>query len=61
MASVNNEGMPESENTRIDLIKLTDGARLLRFTDVRSGVSVERKLDANRSVDKQKKQLAEVF
>jgi hypothetical protein len=53
--------MPDARKMEIELVKLADGARLLRFTDVRSGVSVERKLDAGRSVDKQKKQLAEVF
>lgn len=53
--------MPDAENFQIDLIKLAGGARRLRFTDRASGLSVERKLDAGRSVDQQKKQLAEVF
>jgi len=53
--------MPAAQKMEIELVKLADGARLLRFTDFRSGVSVERKLDAGRSVDKQKQQLAEVF
>jgi hypothetical protein len=50
-----------ADNVQIDLIKLADGARLLRFTDRASGLSVERKLDSARSVDEQKKQLGEVF
>jgi len=45
----------------IDLIKLRDGSRLLRFTDRRSGVSVERKLDPVQSVSEQKKKLGDVF
>lgn len=53
--------MPDADNVQIDLIKLVDGARLLRFTDRVSGLSVERKLDSARSVDEQKRQLGEVF
>lgn len=53
--------MLNADNVQIDLIKLADGARLLRFTDRASGLSVERKLDSARSVDEQKKQLGEVF
>lgn len=53
--------MAASDDLQVDLIKLADGARLLRFTDAQSGVSVERKLDAARSVAEQKRQLAEVF
>ena len=45
----------------MDLIKLADGERLLRFTDRTSGLSVERKLDSTRPVNEQKKQLSEVF
>lgn len=53
--------MLNADNVQIDLIKLADGARLLRFTDRSSGLSVERKFDSARSVDEQKKQLGEVF
>lgn len=53
--------MLDAENIQVDLIKLADGARLLRFTDATSGLSVERKLDASRSVAEQKRQLGEVF
>jgi hypothetical protein len=53
--------MLDGENVQIDLIKLADGARLLRFTDRVSGVSVERKLDVARSVNEQKQKLGEVF
>lgn len=60
-ASVNNDRMAADDHTQVDLIKLADGARLLRFTDARSGVFVERKLDAAGSVAEQKRQLREVF
>lgn len=53
--------MAADDQTQVDLIKLADGARLLRFTDARSGVSVERKLDVAGSVAEQKRQLREVF
>lgn len=53
--------MIEEKNVRVELVKLADGARLLRFTDAISGVSVERKLDVTRSVDEQKQKLREVF
>ncbi len=53
--------MADAQKVQIELVKLADGTRLLRFTDDKSGVSVERKLDGGRSVDQQKKQLAEVF
>ena len=53
--------MLDTEKAQIDLIKLTDGARLLRFTDARSGLSLERKLDPSRSVAEQKRQLGDVF
>jgi hypothetical protein len=53
--------MLDADNVQVDLIKLADGARLLRFTDRASGLSLERKLDAARPVNEQKKQLGEVF
>lgn len=53
--------MLEADKVQIDLIKLADGARLLRFTDAQSGLSVERRLDPARSAAEQKQQLGEVF
>ncbi len=53
--------MANARKVQIELVKLANGARLLRFTDAKLGVSVERKLDGNRPVDQQKRQLAEVF
>jgi hypothetical protein len=46
---------------QIDLIKLADGARLLRLSEPESGLSLERKLDGNRPVHDQKQQLSQVF
>jgi hypothetical protein len=45
----------------IELIKLASGVRLLRFTEPKSGLTLERKLDANRPVTEQKDALAKVF
>ncbi len=53
--------MPGSDEAQVVLIKLADGARSLRFTDEKSGVSVERRLEIARPVAEQKRQLAEVF
>lgn len=53
--------MAADDQTQVDLIRLANGARLLRFTDAKSGVSVERKLDSAGSVAEQKRQLREVF
>lgn len=53
--------MLDAKNVQVVLVKLADGARLLRFTDAISGVSVERKLDVARSVEDQKRQLRDVF
>lgn len=53
--------MAADDQTRVDLIKLADGVRLLRFTDAKSGVSVERRVEAAGSVAAQTRQLREVF
>ena len=53
--------MAADDETQVDLIKLADGVRLLRFTDAKSGVSVERRVDVAGSVAEQKRQLREVF
>ncbi len=46
---------------QIDLIKLTDGGRLLRLTDPNSGMSLERKIDSTQTVHDQKERLLKVF
>jgi hypothetical protein len=46
---------------RIELLKLHGGDRLLRLTEPKSGLSLERKLDSKRSVVDQKERLLTVF
>jgi hypothetical protein len=46
---------------QIDLIKLPEGARLLRVSEPRSGLSLERKIDDDRPVHDQERQLIEIF
>jgi hypothetical protein len=46
---------------QIELVKLPGGERLLRLAEPVSGLALERKLDATRSVHVQKKQLLDVF
>lgn len=53
--------MAGTGTVEIDLIKLGDGARLLRLTDERSGLALERKLDPARPVHEQRKELGEIF
>ena len=53
--------MANRNNIEIELVKLANGARLLRFTEPKSGLTLERKLDPNRPVSDQKQALAKVF
>lgn len=53
--------MVDRNNIQIDLIKLVGGERLLRLTETRSGLALEKKLDANKSVVAQKEKLLGVF
>jgi hypothetical protein len=53
--------MIDREKIEMELIKLKSGERLLRLTEPRSGLSLERKLNPDRSVTDQKKQLLSVF
>lgn len=53
--------MVDRGKIQIDLIKLISGERLVRLTEPRSGLSLEKKLDPNRSVVRQKEQLLGVF
>jgi hypothetical protein len=45
----------------IELIKLASGARLLRFTEPKSGLTLERQIDPNRPISAQKDALAKIF
>jgi hypothetical protein len=53
--------MIDLDKIQIELIKLKGGGRLLRLTEPQSGLSLERKLDSERPVLDQKKQLLSVF
>lgn len=53
--------MIDRARIQIDLMKLKTGERLLRLTDPQSGLSLERKLDPEKSVIAQKEKLLAVF
>ena len=53
--------MVDRDNIQIDLIKLVSGERLLRLTEPRSGLALEKKLDPKKSVASQKHKLCGVF
>jgi len=61
MVSKKIEAMIDREKIQMELIKLRDGERLLRLTEPQSGLSLERKLNPERPVADQKKQLLSVF
>jgi hypothetical protein len=46
---------------QIQLLQLTDGARLIRLEDPNTGLSVERRLNADASVVAQKAKLMRLF
>ena len=43
------------------LLKLADGARILRLSDPESGLCLEKRLDPTQSVARQKERWAQVF
>ena len=53
--------MTDPETIQMELIKLVNGDRLLRLTEERSGLSLEKKLDAKLPVLREKRQLLSVF
>ena len=53
--------MVDRKNIQIDLIKLASGERILRLTEPKSGLVLEKKLDSVRSVASQKERLVSVF
>jgi len=61
MVSKNIEAMIDREKIQMELIKLKGGERLLRLTEPQSGLSLERKLNPERPVADQKRQLLSVF
>jgi hypothetical protein len=53
--------MAGRDKVQVDLIKLTNGDRILRLTELTSGLSLEKKLDASQSVLRQKERLLDIF
>jgi hypothetical protein len=51
----------DHEKIQFDLIKLLNGERLLRLTDPRTGLSLEKKLAPAEAVVHQKERLFQVF
>jgi hypothetical protein len=50
-----------TKRIQIQLVKLTDGARLLRFSETKSGLSLEKRIDAKQPVVSQKQRLLREF
>lgn len=61
LVSKNIRTMIEREKIEIELIKLESGERLLRLTEPRSGLSLERKLNPDLPITDQKTHLLSVF
>ena len=53
--------MVDHNKIQLDLIKLVSGERLLRLTELQSGLSLEKKLDPQKPVASQKEKLLGVF
>ena len=61
MDSVENRIMVDRDKIQFDLVKLMDGGRLLRLTDPRSGLTLEKKLAQADAVVRQKERLLRAF
>ena len=53
--------MIDRTNIQIDLIKLVGGERLIRLTEPQSGLALEKKLDPEQPLVRQKERLLGVF
>jgi hypothetical protein len=53
--------MAEQSQIKIDLVKLTDGRRLLRLTEPQSGLTLEKVLAPELPVVRQQRQLVQLF
>ena len=53
--------MVDRDKIQFDLVKLMDGGRLLRLTDPRSGLTLEKKLAQADAVVRQKERLLRAF
>jgi hypothetical protein len=53
--------MVDRDKIQFDLIKLVSGERILRLTEPRSGLSLEKKLSSTDALVRQKKKLLQAF
>ncbi len=53
--------MTDRDSIQFDLVKLVSGERILRLTEPRSGLSLEKKLSPADAVVRQKERLFRVF
>ena len=51
----------QADNIQITLLRLKDGSRLLRLSEPETGLALERALNPNRPVLRQKQQLKALF
>ena len=51
----------QTDNIQITLLRLRDGSRLLRLSEPETGLALERALNPNRPVLRQKQQLKALF
>ncbi len=49
------------DHIEVELVKLVSGVRLLRFTEPKLGLTLERRVDPNQPVSGQKKALMQVL
>lgn len=53
--------MPAERQIQVDLIKLANGERLLRLSESTSGLSLEKKIDSQKPLVRQKERLLKTF
>jgi hypothetical protein len=53
--------MPNHDKIQIDLVKLAGGGRLLRFSDPSTGLALEKRLEPDQPVVRQREKLSRVF
>ena len=53
--------MAENRTGEVELVKLGDGGRVLRLIDAASGLTLERRLDPERPVYRQRQELGEIL
>jgi hypothetical protein len=61
MSFKKNDRMVDSGKPEFELVKLQTGERLLRLVEKGSGLALEKRLDPNQSVVRQKNRLLEAF